>query len=140
MALERVPELIERLIIVASQAVEAIASWGTNWRDVALAERAAKEAAVAAAEEAANDATAAREALEAWVADDANTDAEQITAALAEYEQAAVDRLEQLKAGDPATETPDPATEPPAEGDPVDEPAAEAPEEVAPETNVEENP
>lgn len=125
-ALNSINRNFGRFIMAVSPAVEAIAGWGTNWRDVALAERAAKEAAVAAAETSLADATAAREALAAFQADDAATDASQLLAAAEQAENDARTRLDELKAGDPTTDdggnpVPDPAPEPPSEtGEPVE--------------------
>lgn len=115
-AIRSLTRAIKEFIVAVSPAVEAIASWGTGWRDVALAERAAKEAALAEVETLGGELSTANQALADFQADDAATDAQQLADAAAAADQAAQDRLAELKAGDPATgdnPTPDPEPEPP---------------------------
>jgi hypothetical protein len=120
-ALHALNRTLGRLIMAVSAGVEAIAAWGSDWRTVALAERAAKEAAQAAATEAGAALTSANQALADFQANDASTDASQIAEALAAADQAAQDRLAELKAGDPATDDEGAPTEDPQPAPPFEE-------------------
>lgn len=113
----RINKQLGRIMATLQEILAAIAAWGTSWRDVALAERARADAAVAGLTDAQAAAQASADALAQYQADDAATDAAQIAAQAQADADTAQETLDEVLALDvpPAPSENPPVVEEPAE-------------------------